>query len=68
MAYDGPVAGVQQAWRALLEDWLPHSGFAMGTGQFSDAFASNDAIPGLRHDDRQVSQLLMPVRTTLHAR
>ena len=68
MPYDGSVSGVPQAWRALLEDWLPGSGFAMGTGQFSDAFANSDAIPGQRHDDRQVSQLLMPVRATLHAR
>ncbi len=68
MPYDGSVTGLPQAWRALLEDWLPGSGFAMGTGQFSDMFANSDAIPGQRHHDRQVSQLLMPVRTTLHSR
>src|SRR5262245_30825222 len=39
MAYDGPVDRVPTAWRSLLEDWLPGSGFAMGTGQFTDFFA-----------------------------
>ncbi len=68
MRYDGPASGLPQAWRSMLEDWLPSSGFAMGTGQFTDAFARVEDIPGLRLDMRQVSDLLMPVRTTMHAR
>lgn len=68
MAYDGPIEQVPTAWRSLLEDWLPGSGFAMGTGQFSDHFESSDGIPGLREDGRQVSRLMMPVRATTHGR
>lgn len=59
LGYDGPGPLMHQAWRQLLNDWLPTSGLTVGDVPFFEVYPVEQALPS---KGPVVCELCMPVQ------
>jgi len=60
LGYDGPGPQMHEAWRQLLNDWLPTSGLLVGASPFFETYPAEQELPA--RGDRVVCELCMPVQ------